>query len=84
VPRKEDEFVTTFLLNTLLWRGRLQPSVFGSYDPRGVISAVPGITWLVGTHLRFTAKYAITRGNFVNLGFFRDRDEVLLRAEVSL
>jgi hypothetical protein len=84
VPRKEDEFVTTFLLSTLLWRGRLQPSVFGSYDPRGVLSAVPGITWLVGTHLRFTAKYAITRGNFVNLGFFRDRDEVLLRAEMSL
>jgi hypothetical protein len=29
-------------------------------------------------------KYAVTRGNFVNLGFFRDRDEVLFRAEVSL
>ena len=84
VPRNEDEFATTFLLNTLFWRGRLQPSIFASYDPRGVLAAVPGITCLVGTHVRLTAKYAITRGNFANLGFFRDRDEVLLRAEVSL
>ena len=84
VPRNEDEFTVTYLLSTLFWRGRLQPSVFGSYDPRGVLSAVPALTWLVGTHLRFTVKYAVTRGNFVNLGFFRDRDEVLFRAEVSL
>jgi hypothetical protein len=84
VPRREDEFTMTLLMNTLLWRGRLQPAVFMAYDPRGVLSAVPGITWLVGTHVRLTAKYAITRGNFVNLGFFRDRDEVLLRAEMSL
>ncbi len=84
VPRNEDEFTTTFLLSTLFWRGRLQPSVFASYDPRGVLAAVPGLTALVGTHLRLTVKYAVVRGNFVNLGFFRDRDEVLLRAEVSL
>jgi len=84
VPRNEDEFATTFLLSTLLWRGRLSPSVFASYDPRGVLAAVPGVTWLVGTHVRLTVKYALTRGNFANLGFFRDRDEVLLRAEYSL
>ncbi|MBI2964335.1 MAG: hypothetical protein HYY35_11320 [Deltaproteobacteria bacterium] len=84
VPRKQDEFTNTFLLSTLLWRGRLQPSVFASYDPRGVLAAVPGLTWLIGTHVRLTAKYALVRGNFANLGFFRDRDEVLLRAEVSL
>ena len=84
VPRKQDEFTTTLLLSTLLWRGRLQPAVFAAYDPRGVIAAVPGITWLVGSHVRLTAKYALVRGNFVNLGFFRDRDEVLGRFEVSL
>ena len=84
VPRNEDEFTTTFLLNTLLWRGRLQPAIFASYDPRGVIAAVPGVTWLVGTHVRLTTKYAMIRGNFANLGFFRDRDEILFRAEVSL
>lgn len=84
VPRNEDEFTTTFLLSTLFWRGRIQPSVFSSYDPRGILSAVPGVTLLVGTHVRATVKYALTRGNFANLGFFRDRDEVLLRLEYSL
>jgi hypothetical protein len=84
VPRKEDEFTITLLMNTLLWRGRLQPAAFMAYDPRGVISAVPAITWLIGTHFRLTLKYEVTCGNFVNLGFFRDRDEILLRAEVSL
>jgi hypothetical protein len=71
-------------MSTLLWRGRLQPGVFMAYDPRGVISAVPAVTWLIGTHFRLTLKYEVTCGNFVNLGFFRDRDELLLRAEVSL
>jgi hypothetical protein len=84
VPRNEDELTTTFLLSTLLWRGRLQPSIFSSYDPRGILAAVPGVTWLVGTHVRVTAKYALIRGNFANLGFFRDRDEALLRLEYSL
>jgi hypothetical protein len=84
VPRKPDEFTITLLLSTLSWRGRLQPSVFAAYDPRGVVAAVPGVTWLVGTHVRLTAKYALVRGNFANLGFFRDRDEVLGRFEVSL
>jgi hypothetical protein len=84
VPRKENEFTITLLMNTLLWRGRLQPAAFMAYDPRGVISAVPAITWLIGTHFRLTLKYEVTCGNFVNLGFFRDRDEILLRAEVSL
>jgi hypothetical protein len=32
VPWKEDEFTTTFLVSTLLWRGRLQPPVIASYD----------------------------------------------------
>ncbi|MGH7821000.1 MAG: DUF1302 family protein, partial [Candidatus Binatia bacterium] len=84
VARKEDEITLTLLVSTLFWRGRLAPQVFAAYDPRGVFSAVPGITWLVGTHVRVTAKYAFLDGEFVNLGFFRDRDELLLRIEASL
>jgi hypothetical protein len=84
VERKAYELTMTLLARSLFWRGRLEPQVFSAYDPRGVWSIVPGITWIVGTHVRLTAKYAYVAGNFVNLGFFRDRDQALLRAEVSL
>lgn len=84
VSREQDEFTATLLVSTLLWRGRISPSVFALYDPRGVRAAAPGLTWLVGTHVRVTVKYAWVDGSFVNLGFFRDRDEALLRFEVSL
>ncbi|MEA2627223.1 MAG: hypothetical protein QOD06_3268, partial [Candidatus Binatota bacterium] len=84
VERKADELTMTLLARSLFWRGRLEPQVFSAYDPRGVWSVVPGITWIVGSHVRLTAKYAYVAGNFVNLGFFRDRDEALFRAEVSL
>jgi hypothetical protein len=84
VSREQDEFTTTFLGSTLFWHGRLSPSVFAAYDPRGVVAIVPGMTWLIGTHVRATVKYAYIDGRFVNLGFFRDRDELLLRLEVSL
>lgn len=84
VSRKADELTVTLLARSLFWRGRLEPQVFSAYDPRGVVAIVPGIAWTVGTHLRFTAKYAFIDGSFANLGFFRDRDEALLRAEVSL
>ncbi len=84
VARKADEWTWTLLANTLYWRGRIQPGVFASYDPRGVFAVVPSLTFLVGTHVRVTAKYAYIDGSFANLGFFRDRDEALLRFEVSL
>jgi hypothetical protein len=84
VSREQDELTVTLLASSLFWRGRLAPSMFAAYDPRGVVAIVPGLTWLVGTRLRFTAKYAFIDGSFVNLGFFRDRDEALLRVELSL
>lgn len=84
VSREQDEFTMTFLGSTLLWHGRLSPSVFAAYDPRGVVAIVPGLTWQIGTHVRVTVKYAYIDGRFVNLGFFRDRDEALLRFEVNL
>ena len=84
VSREQDEFSVTLFAQTLFWRGRIGPQLFALYDPRGVWSAVPGLTWLVGTHVRLVAKYAFVDGSFTNLGFFRDRDEVLLRVEVSL
>lgn len=84
VSREQDEFTATALASTLLWHGRLSPSVFAAYDPRGVVAIVPGLAWQIGTHVRATAKYAYIDGRFANLGFFRDRDEALLRLEVNL
>jgi hypothetical protein len=84
VPRKNDEISFTYLANTLLWHGTIQPQVFGMYDLRGVNAIVPSISYQYGTNLFFIVKYAVTFGTYANLGFFRDRDEVLFRVQYNL
>ncbi len=84
VPRKEDEFVTTFLLNTLLWRGRLQPSVFGSYDPRGVHIGRAG-HHLAGRHAPAPHRQVRDHARQLRESRILPRSRrSLLRAEVSL
>ena len=84
VPRRADEITLTYLVNTLVWHGTIQPQVFGLYDFRGVHSIVPSISYQYGTNLVFTMKYAYTTGTFANLGFFRDRDQLLFRVQYNL
>lgn len=84
VSRRNDEMTFTYLINTLVWHGTIQPQVFAMYDARGVNAAVPSLSYQWGTNLVLTMKYAIVRGNFVNLGFFRDRDQLLLRVQYNL
>ena len=84
VPRNQDEMLVTYLINTLVWHGTIQPQIFGMYDWRGVHAVVPSISYQYGTNLVFTIKYAVVRGTFANLGFFRDRDQLLFRAQYNL
>jgi hypothetical protein len=84
VPRKQDEITLTYLVNTLVWHGTIQPQVFGAYDFRGVNAVVPSVSYQWGTNFVFTMKYAIVRGTFANLGFFRDRDQLLFRIQYNL
>jgi hypothetical protein len=44
---------------------------------------VPSLTYQMGTNLQFTLKYAAITGTFANLGFFRDRDELLFRVQYN-
>jgi Protein of unknown function (DUF1302) len=84
VPRKNDEILLTYLISTLYWHGTITPEVFGAYDTRGVHAVVPGITYQLGTNVQLALKFAFITGTFANLGFFRDRDEVLLRVQYNL
>lgn len=84
VPRRNDEITFTYVVNTLLRHGTIQPQVFGLYDTRGVHGLVPSISYQWGTNVVLTMKYAFTFGNYTNLGFFRDRDQLLFRVQYNL
>jgi len=84
VPRKNDEVLLTYLISTLYSHGNLSPAVFGAYDTRGVHAVVPALTYQLGTNIQLTVKFAVITGTFANLGFFRDRDQLLLRAQYNL
>jgi hypothetical protein len=84
VPRKNDEITLTYLVSTLYRHGTIMPALFGAYDARGVHAVVPALTYQFGTHVQFTLKYAIITGTFANLGIFRDRNQLLLRAQYNL
>ncbi|HXQ23396.1 MAG TPA: hypothetical protein VN812_17095, partial [Candidatus Acidoferrales bacterium] len=58
--------------------------LFGGYDARGVHVVVPSVTYQLGTNLQFVLKYAVITGTFANLGFFRDRDQLLVRVQYNL
>ena len=84
VPRKNDEMMFTYAISTLYWHGHLSPAVFGAYDLRGVNAVVPALTYQIGTNTQVTLKYAVIAVTFADLGFFRDRDELLLRLQYNL
>ncbi len=84
VPRKNDEIILTYFIGTLYRHGTIIPQVFGGYDTRGAHAIVPALTYQFGTNVQLTIKYAVITGTFANLGFFRDRDQLLLRAQYNL
>lgn len=84
VSRKNDEIVLTYLISTLYLHGTVNPAVFGAYDTRGVHTIVPALTYQWGTNVQLTVKYAVITGNLVNLGLFRDRDQLLFRVQYNL
>lgn len=84
VPRKNDEFFLTYFISTLYRHGTIIPQVFGGYDTRGVHAVVPSLTYQLGTNVQLSLKYAVITGTFANLGFFRDRDQLLLRVQYNL
>ncbi len=84
VPRKNDEIFLTYFVNTLVWHGTITPGVFGAYDTRGVHAVVPSITYQLGTNVQLVLKYSVITGPFANLGFFRDRDQLVFRVQYNL
>ncbi len=84
VPRRQDEATFTYLLTTVYLHGTITPQVFGAYDTRGVNSIVFGLAYQIGTSVQLALKYALITGAFANLGFFRDRDQLVLRLQYNL
>jgi Protein of unknown function (DUF1302) len=84
VPRKNDEIILTYLVSTLYHHGTIIPQLFGGYETRGVNVIVPALTYQLGTNVQLTLKYAIIFGTYADLGFFRDRDQLLFRVQYNL
>lgn len=64
--------------------GTIIPQLFGGYETRGVNVIVPALTYQFGTNVQLTLKYAVIFGTFADLGFFRDRDQLLFRVQYNL
>lgn len=84
VPRKNDEILLTYAITSFYHHGSIIPQLFGGYDTRGVHVVVPALTYQFNTNLQLTVKYAVITGTFANLGFFRDRDQLLFRVQYNL
>ncbi len=84
VNQKQNEVSFTYLINTLVYHGVIQPQLFGAYDIRGVNTLVPSISYQVGSNIQLVLKYAFITGSYNNLGLFRDRDQLLFRVQYNL
>jgi hypothetical protein len=76
-PHK-NEYQFTAVINTYLLNGDLVPEIAVAYDPRGALLVMPTIKYR-WKNWEAMLKYSVVSGNFVNIGFFRDRDQVSFR-----
>lgn len=77
VPVSRFEHVFTGLVNTMYFKGNLQPQVACAYDLKGAILLQPSVH-IVHEPFRLMVQYSTIMGSFANFGVFRDRDQVSL------
>ena len=84
VQQKKVEVFGQTHVQTDYMHGRLQPAVTIIGSARGTWAVNPSVTYRWTDSLLFTASYITINGEFQSLGFFRDRDQVSLRATYQL
>lgn len=64
--------------------GRLSPEITFIQNKRGTFAALPAITYRWNDSLLLTLKGTVIGGAYQQLGFYRDRDQISLRATYQL
>ncbi len=64
--------------------GRIKPSITYIQNVRGTYGIIPAVTYRWSDWLLFTAQLVTIGGEYQQIGFYRDRDQVSLRATYQL
>ncbi|MEM3112688.1 MAG: DUF1302 family protein [Candidatus Anstonellales archaeon] len=78
VKPKKHEYQFTAVVSTYYLRGNLIPELAMAYDPRGAFFIQPTVKYR-WRNFEAMLRYSAIMGNFINIGFFRDRDQISLR-----
>lgn len=84
VQLKEVEVFGQTHLETSYLHGRIAPGITLIANVRGTHSVLPEVTYRYSDSLLFTLKFVYIGGEYQQLGYFRDRDQVSLRATYQL
>lgn len=71
-------------IGTSYLHGKLEPSVITIGNLRGTHAVIPTLDFRINDWLLFGIKYVHIAGAYQQLGFYRDRDQVSLRATYQL
>ena len=71
-------------LQTDYMHGRLSPAVTFIQNLRGTYALLPGVTFRLADWMLFSVNYVHIGGEYQQIGFFRDRDQLALRATYQL
>lgn len=71
-------------LQTDYMHGRLSPAITYIQNLRGTYALLPSVTYRLTDWMLFTLNYTTIGGEYQQLGFFRDRDQVSMRATYQL
>jgi len=76
--KRYEQTLTLVVMNTGGWlKGNLLPNFVFAMDPRGAMLTQPALEYKFEP-FRIKLAYSAISGNFVGLGFFKDRDQVSL------
>lgn len=84
VQAKMVEAFSQIHLETDYMHGRIHPAFTGIFNVRGTYALLPAVTYRWNDSLLFDLRYVHIGGEYQQIGFFRDRDQVALRATYQL
>jgi len=84
VQQKKVEAFSQVHLQTDYMHGRLAPGFTGIFNVRGTYALLPTVTYRFTDWLLFDVSYVHIGGEYQQIGFFRDRDQIATRVTYQL
>jgi len=84
VQQKKVEAFMQAHLQTDYMHGRLSPGITGVFNVRGTYALVPNITYRMADWLLFDVSAVHIGGEYQQIGFFRDRDQIAFKMTYQL